>query len=193
MLLRDIKPYHNKNIFNQKGITLMETMFALAILVVGILAVLTMTTSSVVLSQASEQNIVAVNLAREGLELVRGIRDFSHYNMDQAALVLPDGVLDFFSVPEGCYVVGVAGEQFVLKEVVGGCDSIADCTDCRLFRDPETGVYTYEDINTTPTIFRRAVLLTPDGVNMRVLSKAFWSEHGRNHEYTLEDYLTEWQ
>lgn len=187
----------SKSILNQQGITLMETVFALAILVIGILAVLTMTTSSVVLSQASEQNIVVVNLAREGLELVRGIRDFARYNTTQAIeqTILPEGVTGFFEVPNGCYKIGVIGGQFALTKIgiSNSCDSVIGCNECKLYRDPQLGLYTYDDTNAIPTPFRRAVQLIKGDSNMRVLSKVAWTERGRNHEFMLEDYLTEWQ
>jgi Tfp pilus assembly protein PilV len=66
---------NKRKFFDSRGITLMETIFALAILVIGIIAVLTLASSSIVISQKSEQNIVVTNLAREGLEIVRGIRE----------------------------------------------------------------------------------------------------------------------
>jgi len=171
-----------------RGITLMETIFALAILVIGILSVLTMTTSSVVLSQASEQNLVVVNLAREGLELVRGVRDAALTNAD----VLPAGKNSFFAMDDGCYTIDASQNNFKLTSVIAGCNSVINCNDCRLYRDQATGMYVHNDAGAA-TLFRRAIQIQNEGGGVKILSKVAWSERGRNHEFTLEDYLTEWQ
>jgi len=176
----------------------METIFALAILILGIFSVLTMTTSSVVLSQASEQNIVVVNLAREGLELVRGVRDFSHYNEEQATASLPADVDVFFDL-NGCFAVDA--KNFTLRSGpndTGLNDSdceegVFTCDECRLFNDVNTGRYVHGGVTGQETVFRRTVKIEPDGTGLKVLSKVSWTERGRNHEFVLEDHLTEWQ
>lgn len=167
----------------------METIFALAILVIGILSVLTMTGSSIVLSQASEQNIVVVNLAREGLELVRGIRESS---LRTAEDVLPEGISDFFSVTDGCYLVGADEDNFKLTAVQPvDCNNLANCGNCQL--SLYNGLYTHNALGAA-TPFRRLVKFESiSGTEKRIMSRVAWSERGRQHVFELEDYLTKWQ
>jgi len=174
---------------NQQGMSLMETVFALAILVIGILSVLTMTGSSIILSQASEQNIVVVNLAREGLELVRGVRESS---IRSTAEVLPAGVDDFFAVADGCYLVGPDAANFKLTSMSAvDCNDLANCTNCQL--SLYNGVYTHNPLGTV-TLFRRLVKFESiSGTEKRITSRVSWQERGRQHQFILEDYLTEWQ
>ena len=64
-----------KQIIKNAGQSLMETIVAIAVMLAVVVAVLALVTSSVVGQKESEFQITAVNLAREGIEVVRGIRD----------------------------------------------------------------------------------------------------------------------
>lgn len=59
----------------QRGFTLVEVIVATSVIVVGVLATVTVANVSVGASGDNERKVVATNLAREGLELVRNIRD----------------------------------------------------------------------------------------------------------------------
>lgn len=59
----------------QSGQSLLETIFALWILIMVITAILALTVSSIGGQKESESQIVANNLAREGIEIVRNFRD----------------------------------------------------------------------------------------------------------------------
>ena len=58
---------------DNSGVTLIETIVALGILTVGIVAALSLMIGTISFSQSSEQSIVVVNLAREGIEMTRSI------------------------------------------------------------------------------------------------------------------------
>ncbi|MDP9212247.1 MAG: prepilin-type N-terminal cleavage/methylation domain-containing protein [bacterium] len=60
---------------NQQGFTLVEVIVMMSIVVIGVLATLSVANLAVRSSEANEQRVAAVNLAREGVELVRAIRD----------------------------------------------------------------------------------------------------------------------
>src|SRR3989338_5345228 len=64
----------------QRGFTLVETIVSLGILMLGIGASLTLVTATVSYSKQTESLIVVVNLAREGLEIVRAIRDVGGFD-----------------------------------------------------------------------------------------------------------------
>ena len=59
----------------QQGQSLMEAIVAIAILLMVVIAVLALTISGVTGQKNNEQQVVANNLAREGIELVRNLRD----------------------------------------------------------------------------------------------------------------------
>ena len=59
----------------QRGQSLMEAIVAIAILLMVVIAVLALTISGVTGQKNNEQQVIANNLAREGIELVRNLRD----------------------------------------------------------------------------------------------------------------------
>lgn len=58
----------------------MESLVAISILVTGLVAVVSMTISNNTISQGVTNRLVAINLAREGVEAVRSIRDGNWLN-----------------------------------------------------------------------------------------------------------------
>jgi prepilin-type N-terminal cleavage/methylation domain-containing protein len=60
---------------SQSGFTLIEVVIALSVVTVGLLSTLVVANTTVRASDDNERKVTATNLAREGLELVRNIRD----------------------------------------------------------------------------------------------------------------------
>src|SRR6056297_883499 len=59
----------------QSGVTLIESLVAMAIVVVGLVAILSLVLITMSRARISKEQIVATTLAREGLEIVRTVRD----------------------------------------------------------------------------------------------------------------------
>ncbi|HLD21986.1 MAG TPA: prepilin-type N-terminal cleavage/methylation domain-containing protein [Patescibacteria group bacterium] len=62
-------------ISTRHGFTLLETMVAVGILLVGVLSIIFLSGTSIVAGQRMNDEFVAVNLAREGVEAIRAMRD----------------------------------------------------------------------------------------------------------------------
>ena len=60
---------------NNKGQSLMEMVFAIGILLMVVAAILALATSNAIGQKESESQIIANSLAREGIEVVRNLRD----------------------------------------------------------------------------------------------------------------------
>jgi len=60
---------------NNKGQGLVEMVIALAVIVTGVIGALSLAVSALSSSKESETRIIAANLAREGIEVARNIRD----------------------------------------------------------------------------------------------------------------------
>ena len=60
---------------NKQGFTLLEVLLALSVLSVGIMAAFTLALANLNTARDNYQRIRAANLAREGLELARNVRD----------------------------------------------------------------------------------------------------------------------
>lgn len=63
------------SLFTQRGVSLIETLVALFILVLGVTAALSLVGYVSNITAATRYKIIATNLAREGIEAVRNIRD----------------------------------------------------------------------------------------------------------------------
>ncbi|MDH5596805.1 MAG: type II secretion system GspH family protein [Candidatus Peregrinibacteria bacterium] len=64
-----------KKLFNNRGETLAETIVALSVLAIGITVASTIVLNSIRNLTNAKSRVLAVNIAREGVEAVRGIRD----------------------------------------------------------------------------------------------------------------------
>jgi prepilin-type N-terminal cleavage/methylation domain-containing protein len=66
----------------QTGFTLLEGIIAIAVISVGLMVGLTLAISNLLAAQENERRIKAANLAREGIEVVRNVRDNNFIHID---------------------------------------------------------------------------------------------------------------
>lgn len=169
---------------NQKGVTLIETIVSLGILTMGVISALSLITSSLVYSQTVEQKVVVINLAREGMEMVRAIRDFN-ISSDEGF------VYGFSKLTFGKYIVGPNYISGDLQLTVADNDVLSDCQNCAL--SLYEGRYLHEVAGGTATVFKRMITITDVGSEeKRILSTVYWEERGRGHSFVLEENLTNW-
>ncbi len=64
------------------GFTLLESIIAIAVVLFGLVSIVALSTSSLISSEITEEEFVAANLAREGMELVRQMRDSNWLKFD---------------------------------------------------------------------------------------------------------------
>ncbi|MBU4338645.1 prepilin-type N-terminal cleavage/methylation domain-containing protein, partial [Patescibacteria group bacterium] len=70
-----IKNKKNLELKFSDGFTLIEVMAAVAVLSIGLIGGLTVITKNLSIISGGEDRIIAANLAAEGIELVRNVRD----------------------------------------------------------------------------------------------------------------------
>jgi len=98
---------------NQNGFTLLEGIIAIAVITIGMMAALALSLSNMLTARENVRRVVAANLAREGLEVVRNMRDTNWVKRD-SNLANPDGSLpnwDDFKTSTG-YIQGAAVLEF---------------------------------------------------------------------------------
>ncbi|HOZ36724.1 MAG TPA: hypothetical protein PLR18_02750 [bacterium] len=183
------------------GLTLLETTIALGILMLGILASLTLMLSSFNYIQSSEDEIVVVNLAREGLEIVRSVRN-NNSNP-------PSGETDVVDIFTGTFdnksylvdsgdnsTLGISNQVANISAGdINQCNA-GDNAPCRLYLT-SSGRYTHDYTAGEPTTFSRLVTIfsSPDGYSYekKIVSTVSWQVKGRTHVLSLETRLTDWQ
>jgi len=196
-----------KNNF-KPGQSLLEVTMAIGILMLGLLGVMALTSSSYSASSESQDRIVAVNLAREGVEAVRSIRDNSWLfggtsgwyqtlssGGDVTAIPVLDPVTLAWSVDFGANSLSDAGsvvwrdQNSLYRQSASGVSGASATLYSRLLtlypicRDS----FTNTEVSDQATC---ATGLTQVGV--RVVVSVSWLRHG-SHQVTLEDFLYNWR
>lgn len=197
----------------------MEGIIAIAVIVVGVVAALVLTLAAFSSSVESEDQVKAVNFAREGLEVVRNIRDTNwlaqeefDYNLKNpsSGLLYNNLIVNF----DDTYQWTVEGVD------TGGYADPYNCAgathSCQLFSSAN-GYYSHSALG-EPTKFYRVLqqnyicrnqfngldlYVEPNGeecasgasyrVGIEVLSKVVWKEAGQGREIVLEDHLFDWR
>ncbi|MCL5017325.1 MAG: prepilin-type N-terminal cleavage/methylation domain-containing protein [Patescibacteria group bacterium] len=162
----------------QKGQAMVEAMVALSIIVVGILGVFNLTSQSLSLNRVDADRYVAVNLANEGIELVKNLLDDNIMNDAQPWNYLPGFVSD------GNYEMDYSSTSLTAISGVGSARYF-------YFSKSGSGYYRYpqagEQANTT---FQRVINITTDGTeHIKVISTVYWTSRGSLYSFSVEDHF----
>ena len=161
----------NKN--KDEGLSLIEVLVSLSFLSLGLIPLFGIIVSSINLSTRIKNNLIAANLAQEGIEVVRAMRDKAW--MDDAAydrdLTPGDSLVSWDSN------VLTAYDPTVYMKV-----------------DPNTGIYS--QTGGIDTIFKRRINITkiPSSCNCEVgvVSDVTWIEKNQTKEILVESHLLNW-
>jgi len=189
------------------GFTILEVIIAIFLITVGLISVYSTATYITSSSRLSKGKLIASQLAQEGVEVVRNIRDQNW--MEQR------GWLD--SLGNGTYVpvfytdADDPNDISITPALTWNLSSIGDSG------DPRNAVYTkYDDqdkflfyfqssnqsnlpTNYRRTVFKRWIILncidcfTPTEAKLEITSRVEWKENGITQNFEITDYLYDWQ
>jgi len=162
----------------ERGFTFVETLVAIAILLLGVVAPLALTYQSLAASRIARNQITATFLAEEGIEYVRAVRDSNTLN-GSAWL---SGLSDCLSA-DGCMIDETAGDSVTPCE--GAC--------APLLYNSETAIYGYETGTTSP--FTRTVVLTETVVDQEanIAVVVSWPDGTTEREVLIDETIFNWQ
>lgn len=156
----------------QKGFTLVEVLVALTLLSVGLVPAFIQASNALTLSTTIRNALIAANVAQEGIEVVRSMRDDNWF----------------------------AGRAFNagLDACTGGCrvewssDVPQDIgKNIPLKFDAATGMYQYGSGVDSP--FQRKITITQvSPVELSVLSEVTWRERKTDKRFVVESHLFNW-
>ncbi len=209
--------------FKQKGVGLVEGIVAIAILVTGIVAIVSLAQSNLINSNGMETRIVAVNLAREGLEVVRSLRDD---NWLKGRVNVTGGRDPNTGQPnawdtglengEDATAIAMLNKTTLAWTLDFSVNSINDSA-AKMRRDAARSLYVQSasglQTGETNTIFSRLVTIyaicmdssgkkeygwavCPGGwekAGLRVISRVEWAEGGNTRSLEVEDWLYNWR
>lgn len=153
-------------------------MVALSVVIVGILAVFTLTSNAISLNRVAADRYVAVNLANEGIELVKNLIDGNVMDETIAWNQLPG-----FS-ESGDYEIDYNDPELIKLSGSGRY---------LFFSKDGTGYYRYQQSefpNDIQTNFKRIITIenkSPD--HIKAISKVSWTSRGSSFDFSVEDHF----
>lgn len=175
-----MQDHATNNYKNKLGFSIIEVMVAIYIITMGLMGVFSLVSQNIRVQQINKNNLVASQLAQEGLELVRNIRDEnwitvgSEWNEDLSA---------------STFAIDYRGRN----DKDDNADDIDDA-EARLYINSTTDFYTHLSSGNTATSFYRLITInsvTADSINVVCLVQ--WAASGQEVDYKAETMLYNWR
>lgn len=202
-----------QNFLKTRGETLTETLVALFILALSIVAAVTLLVSSIRANEASRERIIAINIARTGLEAIHNIRDTNWlvHSADKRLCWnnMPNETCEDTFSPFGVSDNAIEGDTYYKVDLNADYtwsltnETSIEWDEYRLHLD-ENGFYTHEESGTTSsTNFRRRIFISyrdddgnvngdPESNRMEVTSEVQFLENGRWQTIALVTMLSDY-
>jgi len=160
----------------QKGFTLLEILIAISVMIVGIVGIYALVPKIISVTSVNTDRFIASQLAREGMELVRNIRDTNW--------------LEGESWDMGLTICQPANNKFCEAEYDDHSLTSYDA-------GPDSGSFLQVDSNGfynygegTQTKFKRKIKITPQGNVLKVEIELSWE--GKGSPLVIKENLHKW-
>lgn len=176
-MIRSKKQYKYLKIIKPKnGFTLVEIIVVLFVISLGLVGVLTLIVQNIQSQSYNKNNLIAYQLAQEGIELIRKVRDSNWKASQPFNTNLADG------------------EYYMDYRDATPHDALPDPALIILKQDAD-GFYLHNFNGPEPDsgFSRRLTLQNIDNYSFRVTAQISWGGHGRNYTYYLETILYDWR
>ncbi len=175
--------------------SLLEAVIAIGVILVATVSATTVIITTISAGQYSEDKIKAANFAREGVEIVRGIRDS---NWLKRAQNVNDVNGNIYSWNTGL----AAGSYQAVYIPASASWSLSSSGTPTVITQTGVSYFTQACVGTcTPTKFNRLITVASsndtffaasDGPNILVTSTVTWNNHG-NKTYTATETIYDWR
>lgn len=153
-----------------KGFTLLETIVAIGVITTGFVSALALITNSYFYISNIQNRLVAANLAAEGIELVRNIRDNNWLQSQAWNLGLNEG--DYQVAYDSASLSPYSGNPLLLDA---------------------NGIYNYASGTSTSPYVRKISIAAISNYQMRVTSAVTWKRGVITYNNSVEEYLFDWK
>jgi len=205
-----------KIIRNQKGQSLMELLVALFILVSALAATVVLIVTSINAGRESRQRLISTNFAREGIEIVRNVRD-SNWS-DDTGVAWDDGLTDSNYVTAIPLLDDTNPISLSFDDYINPTPALIDNMN---IKTDDTVYLQGQGLAENATVYYRLIYINPicqksDGtegigvkdstencatqfdanytkVGIRVISEVHWKAYDSNKKVIVEDRLYNWQ
>ena len=165
-----------KNNTEKKGFSIVEIITVLFIMSMGLVGILSLIVQNIQSQSYNKGNLIAYQLAQEGIELIRKVRDSNWRAGAAYDNNLADGqyYMDYRDAAPHLHDIANPGELIMKQD---GAD-----------------FYINDPVAATTTPFSRLITIYKiDDHSLRVNAKIGWSENNRNYTYDLETILYNWR
>jgi type II secretory pathway pseudopilin PulG len=169
-----VKNYHLKTI---KGFSILEVVVSLAIITVGMIAVLNLFTQTIRSGEVSINQEIAINLAQEGIEVIRNKRDSNWIKLKEWNNEINE---------TGYYKVNFAEDnKWEISKII--------TVDFQKLYLRDNKIYTHDNTKNSLTIFERLISIDAEKSILKITSIVQWTERGSSYKIILKDNLYNWQ
>ena len=174
-----------KKIKHYSAQSLIEAIVAIYIIVLAAVAILSVGLNYLILGGQTRERIIAINLAREGLGVVRSIRNSNWLDPSQS---WPYGIID------GDHLVNFYSNSL---DIIADDSDITLCNNCALCQQTD-GYYTH----CVGGKYKRLITISNGndlGINCdnncekKIISTVYWVDHVGEHTINVEARLTNWR
>jgi len=166
----------------RSAFSLLEIMVILFIISLGLVGVLSLIIQNIQSQSYNKNNFIAYQLAQEGVELIRQVRDSNWKNGVNFGTNL---------VPLSSFV----GEYYMDYQDTIPHDASSNPTLLTVLKQDSYGFYFHDATSPAAnTPFSRLIRITDLSENdFRVNSIVTWQDHNRDYSYDLETFLYDWR
>jgi len=161
------------------GFSILEIVVASGLVTVGLIGLASLVIYNIQAFSINRDNLIAAQLAKEGIELVRNIRDT---NWRDSTKTWKEDI-----VSDGTYTIYYDNPRSTINSSANSVDDAA----ARLYINVN-GFYQHG--SGTPTQFFRLISITEDTNDyITVLAHVRWSNRGQIHNYQVSTRLYDWR
>jgi type II secretory pathway pseudopilin PulG len=181
----------------QNGQTLLEVMLAIGIMIFGIISIISLSITSSVMARRTSKELIATQLAREGLEAVRNIRDGNWLEIEDGITGVNwyDGIYNATdSTAIALFSTTTVGGNWTINFTPNSLTQ----NSTKIYSDGDN-IYRHKlpSETLTETPYRRLLTITQildgtDFVGLNVKSEVQWNDGGTKSKI-LEENLYDWK
>ncbi len=179
-----------KKNFHKKGFTLVETLVAVAVLIMAVTGTLTAAQSGINSYIFSKNQIIAFNLTQEAMEQIRSMRDENGINGRNWL----QGIASVNTDP--CYFGKTCISDVTSYTLTSCSGGIGSCS--VLKQDAITGFYSYS--SGVATVFKREIQISPvypvgcsaNCTEISILVSITWSKGALSRQFKVRENLFSW-